>query len=361
MMTRREILTYFALAALTPQLCRATVKLPADAFAEVNRDIALNHIATGYNKFASATERMNSIISSFVDNEADIVSLRVVFEDLMDAWMAIQHLRFGPAQVQARAYRIQFWPDTRNRVGRQLGSVLARERTDLVSDPTAMTNSSVALQGLPALERLLYEIELTPGSYASQLAKAIANNLQTIGTSLATDWAPGGGWSEGLYLPKQHSKSFPTAAHATSALLLAITTQLEFIVNKKINLPLGGQTGNHRLRLAESWRSGRSLRNIRLNISTLINLYEQGEGRFRRLIESTGNDAIAKSVSSALQSGLRTIELLPDNFGSSISDIEFQVKLKLVGNDLARAQVATSRDVAPALGIILGFNSLDGD
>ena len=361
MMTRREILTYFALATLTPQLCQAKVKLPADAFVEINRDIALNHIAPGYNKFASATERMNNIISSFVDKEADITSLRAVFGEVMDAWMAIQHLRFGPAQVQARAYRIQFWPDTRNRVGRQLGSVLASERTDLVSDPAAMANSSVALQGLPALERLLYEIELTPESYAIQLAKAITANLQTIATSLTTNWAPGGEWSERLYLTKQDSKSFPTAAHATSTLLLAMTTQLEFIVDKKINLPLGGETGNHRLRLAESWRSSRSLRNIRLNIVALINLFEQGEGRFRRLIENTGNESIAESVSSALHSGLRTIELLPENFDSSIGDTEFQAKLKSVGNDLVRTQIAMSRDIAPALGIILGFNSLDGD
>ncbi len=320
-MTRREILTYFTLTALTAPVCQATVRSPDDdAFTQVIRDIALHHIAPGYKNFATSTQKIHHRLSSFINDETDTASLKIAFQDVMDAWMAVQHLRFGPSLVATRAYRIQFWPDSRNRVGRQLSAVLKKSRGDLVNDSSVMAKSSVALQGLPALERLLYEVELTPGNYASQLAHSIAANLQTIGKAMAADWVPGSEWFEGLISPNQSPKSYPTVGQAASTLLLAMTTQLEFMIDKKIKAPLGQTSDNPRLRLAESWRSGRSLRNLRLNIVALIALFEQGDGRFRRLLENTQNSDIAESISSALHSGLSTVEQLPDDYGNLLSE-----------------------------------------
>ena len=57
-------------------------------------------------------------------------------------------------QVQNRGFRIQFWPDFRNKTGKQLSRVLAaKDRAAL--DEETFSRTSIAVQGLPALERLL--------------------------------------------------------------------------------------------------------------------------------------------------------------------------------------------------------------
>ena len=360
--TRREFLAAVAATGLAIPTRRSLSAPPDDGvFADVNRDIALNHIGPRHDAFADAARKLTGVVSSFADGDADLSAARAALHDAMDAWMGVQHVRLGPSQAEARAFRVQFWPDTRNRVGRQLGSVLAEERADLVDDPEAMANASVALQGLPALERLLYEIEPAPGSYAARFARAIAANLDTVAAELSAAWAPGGGWSEGLYTPGGGAKAYPTAARATSALVLATTTQIEFVVDKKLRAPLGADADDPRPRLAESWRGGRSLRNVRFNVAALVDLYENGGGRLRRLIENADDGGLAGAVSSDLHSALDAIAALPDGFGDGLAEARFRDRVTSAADSLDRARVLLSRDAAPALGLLLGFNSLDGD
>ena len=337
--------------------------MPPDdsAFAEVNRDIALNHIGPRHDAFADSTRGLANTISLFADDQNSLAVTQAAFHKAMDAWMAIQHARLGPSQVEARAFRIQFWPDNRNRIGKQLDAVLTEERADLVYDSAVLANASVALQGMPALERLLFEKDLPPESYGRHLARAIAANIETIARELAVDWAPGGGWLEGLYEPGSSARAYPTAAQATSSLILAMTTQLESVVGKKLNAPLGAGKDNARPRLAESWRSGRSLRNVRLNLVALIDFFGHGEGRIRQLIENAGGAGIADAVSSALHSGLSTIAALPDGFGDSLADEGFRSQVISASGNLDQARTMVGRDAVPMLGLLLGFNSLDGD
>ncbi len=361
-MKRRDFLTCVLMTGVAATWRRtAAMTLGDNAFAGVNRDIVLNHIRPGHAAFAEAARKLEGAVSSLGDGETGLAAARGAFHEAMNAWMAVQHLRLGPSQADGRSFRIQFWPDSRNRLGRQLGVLLAEKRRDIVDDPSVMANASVALQGLPAIERLLYETGLSPEGYAVRLARAIAANLEAMAAELAAAWAPGGGWSEGLYAPGGGVKDYATASQATGALVLAMTTQLEFVVNKKLYAPLGSNADRPRPHLAESWRSSRSLRNVRQNIAALINLFEHGDGRLRSLVENAGSGSAAETISSALRSGLEIVETLPESFGDGLSDGEFRSRVISVIDELGLARAVLTSEAAPALGLLLGFNSLDGD
>lgn len=79
------------------------------------------------------------------------------------------------------------------------------------------------------------------------------------------------------------------------------------------------------------------------------------------MIENADDGGLAGAVSSDLHSALDAIAALPDSFGDGLAEARFRDRVTSAADSLDRARVLLSRDAAPALGLLLGFNSLDGD
>src|SRR3546814_19685235 len=111
----------------------------------------------------------------------------------MDAWMAVQHLRFGPSLLFLRVDRVEFWPDKRGTVGRHLAQLLSDHDPQPLA-PRVFAHGSVAVQGFPALERLLYESDdvVWMTSFGCAVPCAIGGHLERIGAGLLEDWPAGG-------------------------------------------------------------------------------------------------------------------------------------------------------------------------
>ena len=82
-------------------------------------------------------------------------SLEASFHEVADRWASIEMMRTGPASEDFRHERFYFWPERKNAVDRAIATAMKAE------DGTPFTASriggeSAALQGLPALERLLF-------------------------------------------------------------------------------------------------------------------------------------------------------------------------------------------------------------
>ena len=104
-----------------------------------------------------STKALDETARSFCGNPepAGFESLRAGFQRSMDAWQAVRYIRFGPVELFLRHHRFQIWPDRRNSVGKQLGRLIDKADPK-VDDPKKFAQASVAVQGLSALERLLY-------------------------------------------------------------------------------------------------------------------------------------------------------------------------------------------------------------
>ena len=68
----------------------------------------------------------------------------------------IEFLRFGPASDEFRFERMSYWPERKNATGKALTLLLAGKGDEGLGE-AQFAKTSAAGQGLPALERLLFE------------------------------------------------------------------------------------------------------------------------------------------------------------------------------------------------------------
>ena len=73
-----------------------------------------------------------------------------------DSWSQIEFLRYGPIGDEFRAERLSYWPERKNATAKALADLLQKEGVADLAPETFFKNS-VAIQGLPALERLLFD------------------------------------------------------------------------------------------------------------------------------------------------------------------------------------------------------------
>ena len=107
--------------------------------------------------------------------------LRGAFADMLRAWAGVDFFHFGPIAQDGRYERFAYWPDVHGTGARQLRRVLASGDAKLL-EPGALASQSAAVQGLPALETLLFQgesallSEAAPDVFRCALSEAIAEN-----------------------------------------------------------------------------------------------------------------------------------------------------------------------------------------
>src|SRR6185312_13213928 len=114
-------------------------------------------IIPDYQAFGRAAKLMQTRLEALCktpDNDT-LRSARYQFAALATGWGRVQYISFGPIFEHQRAFRIEYWPDKRNVVGRQLAEVLKKQEHAAL-EPDRFATTTVGVQGLPALERMLF-------------------------------------------------------------------------------------------------------------------------------------------------------------------------------------------------------------
>lgn len=354
-MKSRLCLLLFAILSLPVQAAAAVT------LGELNGRVVDDHLIPRYQQLAAAStalaERSDALCAA--PDAAGLAATRAAYHTAMDAWQGIAHVRFGPVALLLRHHRFQLWPDKRNTGGRQLAQLLAAADPAAL-DPEQVAQGSVALQGFSVLERLLFAQGPRPEpvvGYRCAVVRAVAHNLAAMSAALVSDWTVGpGAYRQQLRQPNEDN-GLESELGVSSRLLNNLDAQLQSIIEQKLGRPLAA--GRLRPRRAEAWRSGRSLRNIAINLAALRELYLSG---FAPLLVARADgpaldqrlrDAFAAAVTAAVALDRPLAELAADPAGRA-------------GLDALAARVITLKglaggDLPRALDIPLGFNSLDGD
>ena len=119
-------------------------------------------------------------------DRSDTAALKDHFVRTADAWSAVEFVTMGPISQSLRADRFSFFPDRRNAVSRAIVELLEADPSRL--RPEQFSQVSAAGQGLPALERLLFDQAGADTPQGCALASAIATNLATIASEVRTAW-----------------------------------------------------------------------------------------------------------------------------------------------------------------------------
>jgi len=123
---------------------------------------------------------------------------------------------------------------------------------------------------------------------------------------------------------------------------------------------LGDSSGNRadpaRARRAPFWRSGLTSRTLHAQLHGLQAFYQAGGWRY-----SAGEAWIDDNL---VQELARAQALLADSFApiaALLADADAYRQLQLSGLMLVNIKRIVDEDMAPAFGITIGFNALDGD
>lgn len=287
------------------------------------------------------------------------------FADVVRAWAAIDFVRFGPVSQEHRLERVFFWPDPRATTFRQLNGVLAAKKDDVVTS-SGLAKQSVAVQGLTALEILLFDEKAPLGAgtdetarYRCAFAKAIAANLDTIAGDIEQGWKAGGGFRTKMLTPGSDNVLYKDASETARDVVKALATGLDVASNRFVIPDLQGTTAtppkHARLPFEKSELTGDSLR------AALVSL--------KSLFDATGIAAfvpadkpwMAKFLPNAWESlaaDAQTLDKLREKESGSEAHLHALRKMKF---DLSGIRQIIVKELAPSADITLGFNDLDGD
>lgn len=155
-------------------------------------DLANNIVIPQYQAMETSADTLVSQSQTFCalssPSASDLDALKAAWADFNQTWQYIQWLKVGPILEGSRLFRVQFWPDANNAVGRGIDNLLILQET-ITSEIVASQN--VGAQGIPALEKLLFsdtaETSMLSASNAEKRCEAvvaISQNLKNISSTV---------------------------------------------------------------------------------------------------------------------------------------------------------------------------------
>jgi predicted lipoprotein len=285
------------------------------------------------------------------------------FASTVEAWAAIDFLRFGPMARDSRYERFAFWPDVHGTGARQLRQFVAREDPALL-EPGALARQSAAVQGLPALESLLFsgsnalvETE-APEPYRCELARRIVGNLNSIATEALLEWKAVGGWSFLIENPGPENPVYRDNAEALREMLRAILTGLEQMREHRLLPALGIAPEEAKASRAPYNRSGQALAYLQAAAEALERFVEAS-----RILDLVPVEKkwIANSIGFEFENLRSALGSAGTDLEAALADRDARAKLVYATIVLASLRDLFQNRLAPAIGLTAVFNSLDGD
>lgn len=342
--------------------------VPED-YRQLNQALVEHHVLPRYAQLADAMQRLHSAAQHYCATpDNDRSELTMAWYAANDAWQAVQHIRFGPIETDSRTLRIEFWPDPRNSIGRQLDSLLAQ------ADPHArsadnVANSSIAVQGLPALERLLTADtsgDTVPESATPrcELMVSISANLARLAQTTHDEWrAPPVAFTDVVAQAGAADGHYRFDREATQDFFKSLLTALELVADHKLSRPLGPSLASARPQLAEAWRSQRSLDYIRVNLAAAEALYLGTEQHgFAHFVREVAQDAeLDMLLTKAFAQTRATAASLTLPLEHAVTHEQERAKLEQLAREAGALKTLIAQRLSQALDMPMGFNSLDGD
>ena len=338
--------------------------IAAADYGRVNAALVETHALPRYERLATATESFAAAAKAFCagPGDASLAGLRERFHDAMDAWMGVQHLRFGPVESFTRGYRFYFWPQARGKVAEAVAEIVAAGEDDSAL-AARIGQANVAVQGLLAVEVLLYDDRyLGADTKGCGLLTAAAANMRTMAAGILADWRDGdAAFARLMTMPGPDNPHVEDHAAGTLAFFQSLYDSLQLIYDVNLKPVIGESAGSVRHFLAESRLSGRSQRNIVVTVEALQALYIGKGSAGLGDLTASADSKLDRLMRKAFRLTLATAQSIEGPVENAAADPARRPPVnKLAKQIRALTQIVRER-LAPALGLAVGFNALDGD
>lgn len=352
----RPKLLFTGLAALALGACT-----PADPQAVTSAAIAKQVILPTYSRWVEADRQLATSALAFCQGKTDLQSARADFLKAQKSWAELQPLLIGPLAEGNRAWQVQFWPDKKNLVGRQVEQLVTAQPDVSVEE---LTKASVVVQGLSAYEYILFDANIDMAN-AEQKARycplltAIGERQKVLAEEILNRWNSNDGML--AQLSKFPNQRYADSHEAISELLRVQVTALDTL-KKKLGTPLGRQTkGLPQPFQADSWRSQASLSSLQASLSSAETVWAGVDNKGLRGLLKSDQKALADKIDAAYATSKKLLsELTPPLSDLLVSEAGRQ-QLNAFYDSLNVVHRLHEGELAKALGIQLGFNANDGD
>jgi predicted lipoprotein len=362
-----------ALTAVLLNVAAADESERDPVYRRLNASLTEHHILPRYARLAAAGAALDEAARRFcaARETARLDDVRPAFHATADAWHDVEHVEFGPMTSRLRTERLHFWPDPRNTTARQLAELLVSR------DPATLTaegfhRASAAVQGLPALERLLFD-EGAPAAFRSErdegrrrceVLETITRNIAEITADVAREWSVGdAAYRRRIETAGSGNPAYADPKEATQDFLKSLHGALERVASLKLAKPLGTSLATARPMLTEEWRSGRALRDVRLNLTSARALY-LGDGGFG-LSDFVREVAQAREIDGRIRRAfdecIAAADKIPVSLELAVKSQRARAAVERLLKDVRALRHLVAEQLTTALDLPRGFNALDGD
>lgn len=334
-------------------------------FMQIVRRAVDHHIRPGFERLAQQAElaRLDMEALCIDPSPTAFDAARQRFGALVSAWSRVEFIRFGPLVADNRADRILFWPDRRGIGLRQVQRILGT-KDESATDAGSLYGKSVAVQGLGALEFVLFgtgaETLGKPGGdqFRCRYGVAIAGNLAAISASMDSEWADESGFAATLLSPGDANPDYRDAGEAVGEIVNVLVHGFENIRDIKLVPVLGETPGDAAPKRALYRRSGLTMPALEANFQGLQHLFEVSG-----IVDAVPDEQkwIGGSMLLEFENAQRMFTAIGMPIEDAVHDTDQRGKLTYLVILTRSLQRLVSEHLAAAMGLTVGFSSLDGD
>jgi len=295
-------------------------------------------------------------------SDAGFRAMGARFGDAVESWNRVSIITEGPVMQKNRFERVLFYPD-RKSIGLKQVQALIAKPDEAVTDPKALADRSVAIQGLGAFEYVFFGsypegVVAEKNSFRCRYGLAIARNVEGIAAELQVAWDDPKGIANDWKNPSKDSAVYRTGEEAMQALIGVHVHGIEMVRDQRIRPFYDDTTEKMAPNAAIFRRSGNTIRTIAANVEGLEKLWQVADlGVF--LPEE--RKALASNIAFDYKAAATAIAKLPPPTAEALADKTYLEKLAYIDFTLKDATARINNDVGAAVGLEAGFSFADGD
>ncbi len=349
-------------AALSPRV------LNEQALPAVMEKAVDDFIRPGYRQLLEATLSLSETTHALCETPSfeALGEVQMAFDGVVQQWSTIEIVRVGPVIENNRFERFLFYPDRKSTGLKQVQAILAKQDETATSVDT-IKGKSVAVQGLGALEYVLYGtgsqfLEGEKKGFRCRYGAAIADNLAEVASELSDAWEKPDGIQAAWKKPGLDNPVFRNANEAATGLLGILVHGIETVKDQRLR-PfyaglVDGKIDPGHPKLAIYWRSGNTMPSISANLQALQTLFTVSD--MQSLLPEDSR-SVAGSVNFVFKSIIGAADQIDLPIDEAIADDEQRGKLDFMALNTRDLLDRVNRDFGGAIGLGAGFSFADGD
>lgn len=305
----------------------------------VNKDIIVPLYQESAKQSKALNDRATELCKSGNLSDEQVAELRTQWLAVATAWAKAEAVNFGPSNENMANLYINYFPDERGLVHKSVKRLIT-DNPEL--NPEQLIDESAIVQGVPALEDILYTNDTLDKAQCNYLVSA-STELNRRFTEIATKWENDG-------------NTLLDTENAVTGMNQFFNGLLFYIENLKstgIDKPLALNSKQKGHVPAHVAGKSRAIITAKLDILNKA----LSDVALKNLI---GNNPDGEKVLAQITTTIAETQTQIDTLPADIGKAEKNQQVQLYDN-LTMLTKQIKRGVMPLLGVQLGFNSTDGD